>query len=199
MSWKDNSSDELGFEVQYALVVPITRLSRTKWERLVTVPKDTELVVHDEPAYWPDGYVFRVFAYNERGYSRASAPGGSCRADGETLCLQNSRFEVKAEWRQAGGETGVGRVVEERTDDSGMFQFFEPDNWEMLIKVLDGCRTNGRIWVLGAATTDLGYRIVVTDTVTRESRSYENEPGRPAPAIVDTKAFVLPCGDGAGR
>ena len=101
------------------------------------------------------------------------------------------------EWRSAGGDSGPGRVVDERTDDSGLFQFFGPENWEVLIKVLDGCRTNGRFWVLGASTTDLGYRIRVTDTVTDESRSYENEPGQPAPAIVDTQAFSAPC-RGAG-
>ena len=128
----------------------------------------------------------------------ASAPSGSCRADAETLCLQDSRFEVKVNWWKADGESGVGRVVEAGTSDSGLFQFFDPLNWEVLIKVLDGCRTNGRIWVLGASTTDLGYRIVVTDTVTGESRSYVNEPGRPAPAIVDTQAFSVPCRGGAG-
>ena len=101
-------------------------------------------------------------------------------------------------WWKADGESGVGRVVEEGTDDSGMFQFFDPENWEVLIKVLDGCRTNGRMWVLGASTTDLGYRIRVTDTITEESRSYTNEPGRPAPAIVDTEAFSQPCRGGAG-
>ena len=126
------------------------------------------------------------------------APGDPCRADTETLCLQDSRFEVKVNWWSADGESGPGQVVEDRTDDSGLFRFFGADNWEILIKVLDGCEINGRMWVLGASTTDLGYRIVVTDTVTGESRSYENEPGRPAPAIVDTEAFALPCGDGAG-
>lgn len=25
------------------------------------------------------------------------------------------------------------------TKDSGLFRFFDPDNWEVLIKVLDGC------------------------------------------------------------
>ena len=127
----------------------------------------------------------------------AASPAGSCRFDAETLCLQDSRFEVKADWWNASGESGPGRVVYAGTNDSGLFRFFAPLNWEILIKVLDGCGINGRTWVLGAATTDLGYRIVVTDTVTGESRSYENEPGRPAPAIVDTEAFALPCG-GAG-
>ena len=100
-------------------------------------------------------------------------------------------------WWNAAGESGAGRVVDAGTSDSGLFQFFDPENWEVLIKVLDGCRTNGRIWVLGASTTDLGYRIRVTDTVTGESRSYVNEPGRPAPAIVDTQAFSGACVAGA--
>ena len=92
---------------------------------------------------------------------------GSCRvADAETLCLQDSRFEVKMDWLSADGESGrlrrrrAGRA-RRRTDDSGLFRFFDPLNWEILIKVLDGCGINARrwrIWVLGAATTDLGYR-----------------------------------------
>jgi len=100
-------------------------------------------------------------------------------------------------WWNADGGAGGGRLAEDRTDDSGMFQLFGPENWEILIKVLDGCRTNGRMWVLGASTTNLGYRIQVTDTVTGDSRSYENEPGQAAPAIVDTDAFSVPCDDGA--
>ncbi len=128
----------------------------------------------------------------------ASAPSGSCRADAETLCLQDSRFEVKMDWLSTDGESGHGRVVHAGTDDSGMFRFFDPENWEVLIKVLDGCAINQRTWVLGASTTDLGYRIRVTDTITDESRSYMNEPGRPAPAIVDTQAFSVPCRGGAG-
>ena len=127
----------------------------------------------------------------------AAAPAGSCRFDEETICLQDSRFEVKANWWSADGESGPGRAVHAGTNESGLFRFFDPLNWEILIKVLDGCGINGRVWVLGAATTDLGYRILVTDTVSGESRSYVNEPGQPAPAIVDTEAFSGPCDGGA--
>ena len=66
--------------------------------------------------------------------------------------------------------------------------------------MLDGCAENGRVWVLGASTTDLGYRIDVTDTAIGERRRYVNEPGEPAPAIIDTNAFTGACADGgAGR
>ena len=120
----------------------------------------------------------------------ASEPAGSCRPDGETLCLQDSRFSVGVGWWTAGGASGPGKVVREGTNDSGLFWFFDPgDNWEVLIKVLDGCALNGNVWVYGASTTDLGYSIRVTDTVTGAVKEYRNEPGQPAPAITDAAAF----------
>ncbi len=65
----------------------------------------------------------------------------------------------------------------------------------MLIKVLDGCALNGHVWVYGASTTDLGYRIRVTDTATGAGtvKEYRNEPGLPAPAITDATAFPGGC------
>ena len=204
LSWKDNSSDELGFEVQ------VSPQGTEFWGRLFTVPPDTESASIAALArnYLPvmGRNVVRVFTYNERGFSASSprvpgtevtAPAGSCRAGAETLCLRDSRFEVKMDWWSAAGESGAGRVVYAGTNDSGLFWFFNPQNWEVLVKVLDGCAINQRTWVLGASTTDLGYRITVADTVTGESRSYSNEPGRPAPAIVDTEAFSGACGGGA--
>ena len=117
-------------------------------------------------------------------------PVEACRADEETLCLQGGRFEVTgAWWGKYSFDLGPALVVEEGTNDSGLFRFFDPLNWEILIKVLDGCDDNGHMWVLGASTTDLGYRIEVIDRVAGESRTYENELGEAAPAIVDTKAF----------
>ena len=209
LSWNDNSSDELGFAIQAGVLRPDSIGDRQKWWRAATVPPDTESAVFYAPLNFSDEFFVRVFAYNERGFSASSPrvsessfeppprPAGPCRTDAETLCLRDSRFEVKMDWLGADGESGPGRVVDAGTDDSGLFQFFDPLNWEVLVKVLDGCGINGRMWVLGASTTDLGYRILVTDTVTGESRSYSNEPGRPAPAIVDTEAFSGACAAGA--
>ena len=123
----------------------------------------------------------------------AAAPAGSCAADEATRCLLDSRYAVTVEWRREGGEAAPAPVAPEGTNDSALFAFFDPDNWEVLVKVLDGCSTNGHMWVYGASTTDLGYAIRVTDTVTGAVREYRNEPGRPAPAIVDAKAFPGAC------
>ncbi len=123
----------------------------------------------------------------------ASDPAGTCVADAGTLCLQDSRYAVAVEWRTADGNSGAGGVVHEGTNDSGLFRFFSEDNWEVLIKVLDGCALNGHVWVYGASTTDLGYTIRVTDTVTGTVKEYRNQPGLPAPAITDATAFPQGC------
>ena len=123
----------------------------------------------------------------------AAEPAGTCTADAETLCLQDSRYAVTVEWRDGAGGAGAGRVVHAGTNDSGLFSFFDGSNWEVLIKVLDGCAANGHVWVFGGSTTDLGYVIRVTDTATGALKEYRNEPGSPAAAITDVAAFPGGC------
>ena len=122
----------------------------------------------------------------------AAEPAGTCVADATTRCLRDLRYSVTVDWQTADG-SGQGRVVRAGTDDSRIFYFFDRNNWEVLIKVLDGCGLNENVWVFGASTTDLGYAIRVTDTATGTVKEYRNEPGMPAPAITDTKAFAEGC------
>ena len=126
----------------------------------------------------------------------SSSPAGTCESSAERRCLQDSRYAVAVEWRKSDGTTGAGSVVHAGTNDSGLFTFFNRDNWEVLIKVLDGCAVNGHVWVYGASTTDLGYSIEVTDTATGEMREYRNEPGKAAAAITDAEAFEEVCRSG---
>ncbi|MXX74252.1 MAG: PKD domain-containing protein [Holophagales bacterium] len=124
---------------------------------------------------------------------QASEPAGTCEASTETLCLRDSRFTITVDWWRADGTGGAGGVVHEGTNDSGLFRFFEDDNWEVLIKVLDGCPANGHVWVYGASSTNLGYKIQVTDTVSDTVREYRNEAGVAATAIADATAFPDGC------
>ena len=75
------------------------------------------------------------------------------------------------------------------SDDSGLFFFFNEDNVEMLVKVLDGCGITGRFWVFAAATTNVEYTLRVTDTDTGTTKSYFNRLGTASPAITDTAAL----------
>ena len=119
----------------------------------------------------------------------ASDPAGTCTPNDTTVCLRDSRFELRVEWQTADGRSGSGFPVHAGTNDSGVFWFFDRNNWELLVKLLDGCAENGHVWVFSASTTDLGYRITVRDTATGTVKEYRNEPGMPAPAITDVTAL----------
>ena len=124
---------------------------------------------------------------------RASDSAGTCEPDTETLCLLDGRFEVRVEHWADGAERAAASVVHAGTNEAGMFRFFGPDNWEVLVKLLDGCALNGHIWLYAASATDRGFRISITDTVTGEVRHHENRAGKAAPAATVPNAFRFAC------
>jgi hypothetical protein len=101
-----------------------------------------------------------------------------CIADSSTLCLQGGRFQVRAFWRDYADRQGAGKSVP-LGDDSGGFWFFAPDNFELLVKVIDGCGANGRFWFYSAGLTDVDVDLLVTDTWTGQVVAYANALGVP--------------------
>ena len=117
-----------------------------------------------------------------------------CEASATRLCLRQNRFRVEVDWRDFEGDVGAGRVVGYQASDSGLFWFFDPENWELMVKVLDGCGFNDRFWVFASASTNVEYTLRVTDTATGDTKSYFNPLGTLAPAVADTGALAT-CGD----
>ena len=74
--------------------------------------------------------------------------------------------------------------------DSVLFWFFASDNWEQLVKVIDGCGETSRYWVYGAAATDVEAVVRVTDTLRGVVREYNNSLSHQAPALTDSAAFA---------
>ncbi len=140
-------------------------------------------------------YTVRLTAGNAAGSDSQShtvtvqpASTGACQADAETLCLLGGRFEVTVDWSdQYGGGTGTGRAVP-RTDKTGMFWFFNSNNIELLVKVLNGVGVNGHYWVFYGALSDVEYWIQVRDTQTGAIQVYHNEPYNICGGA-DTEAF----------
>jgi len=118
---------------------------------------------------------------------------GMCVPSETAMCLNEGRFRVEVDWRDFKGNTGQAKVVqlvEVESDDSGLFYFFNANNWEMLVKVLDGCKTSfNSYWVFAAATTNVEYTLTVTDSETNDVKTYFNPLGTASPAITDTSAF----------
>ncbi|HEX2252701.1 MAG TPA: hypothetical protein VHQ65_05490 [Thermoanaerobaculia bacterium] len=134
------------------------------------------------PEAMADGLAFLV--------AQELAGSERCTPSDTAHCLQGGRFRVEVDWQTAAGGVGEGHVVPGTASaDSGLFWFFRPDNWELLVKVLDGCAVNGRYWVFAAATTNVGHTLTVTDTATGAAWSHVNPVGRTAPAVTATNAF----------
>ncbi len=106
------------------------------------------------------------------------------------LMLNRSRFTVIFECKDFEGKPCHGRAVDGGTDDSGVFWVFSPDNWEVLVKVLDGRAINDHFWVFAAATTNIEYTFTVIDNKTGAKARYSNPAGKASNAITDTRAFL---------
>lgn len=121
-----------------------------------------------------------------------SAPPAPCTPGPTALCLQGGRYRVEVTWRDFAGKTGAGSVVPGAAADSGLFWFFAPANWELMVKVLDACADSGYHWVFAAATTTVEYTLTVTDTATGATAVYHNPLGQTAVTVTDTQALSCP-------
>jgi len=113
-----------------------------------------------------------------------------CADSSTNLCLNDDRFRVEVSWRDYFDNTGSGQVAPLGSNDSGLLWFFNSNNWEMLVKVLDGCPVNNHYWVFAAATTDVEYTLTVTDTAHDLEVQYPNALGIASPAITEITAFA---------
>ncbi len=120
---------------------------------------------------------------------QVQAGSSDCTPDADTMCLNQGRFKVEVIWTDFAGNSGAGRVVAAGTVDSGLFWFFNASNWELLVKVLNGCNNNNHYWVYAAATTNVAYTLTVTDTQHDAMVEYSNVLGVSSPATTDNRAF----------
>ena len=107
------------------------------------------------------------------------------------LLLNNERFEVRAEWEKRDGTTGVGHPVS-IAGDTGYFWFFQQQNVDVVVKVLNNCQgATHRYWVFAAGLTDVRVELTVLDKVHgTASKTYVNPLRSPFQPIQDTAAFA---------
>lgn len=191
LQWQDHATNETEFRIE-------VKLLGGTYADAGSVPANSTAadVIALTPA---TGYSFRVRAHNASGYSAYSneviaatlAPVAPCVADANTLCLSGGRFRVQVAWKTGTGTTGAASVVPVTSDSSGLLYFFDPNNWEMLIKVLNACGLGTpRYWVFFAATTNVQYTVTVTDTQTGAVKVYFNPLNNSAAAVTDSNAFA---------
>ena len=118
-------------------------------------------------------------AFAPAGKSAAAAcPAGACLG----------AFQISIEWIDpATGATHQASGVP-LSDDSAYFWFFDANNIELIVKVLDGHAVNGHWWVFYGALTDVEYTLRVDWPDRNLSRSYHN-PAHHMESHGDTQAF----------
>lgn len=111
--------------------------------------------------------------------------------ESSALDVLSGRFRLGVQFVDA----NVARVATSRplTAASGYFWFFEPDNVEVLVKMIDACSLTDRFWLFATGLTNVGTALRVEDLSASSSRTYLTLGGAAFPPILDTAAF-----DGCG-
>ncbi len=149
-----------------------------------------------------ESYLFRVGAAGSSGvaFSRSAAftladppPAGSmtgCAAD-ETVAALGGGYDVRACFETPSGARMDASNYHLEASASGLLYFFDRDNVEVLVKVLDGCAVNGHRWVFVAPVTDLAFNLEIVERATGRRFVHRNPKGLTAEPRSDTAAF--PC------
>jgi hypothetical protein len=113
------------------------------------------------------------------------------------LGLHDGRFEVRLEWIDRQGHAHAAPAAT-LTRESGLFWFFDRDNVEMTVKILDGRPLNHAFWLFAASMTDLDYTLTVIDHDLAacdsqgpcpRTRIYHGAPGQNR-NVIDTALFL---------
>ena len=126
------------------------------------------------------------------------AQAGVCAPSATTACLQQGAFEVSVSFDAAGAAfipvvagvpSGSAEFVDDIGDDAAVFEFYDDDQYDALVRVIDGCPINNRYWVFVAGATDAETEITVTESATSNTRIYSSPAGQPFQSVLDTTAF----------
>lgn len=132
-------------------------------------------------------------------WASASPAHALCIPSSTKLCLLDGQFSATLRWSDGGpGGLRDAFVAGPQTDAAGLFYFFanDPDNWEILVKMINGCNTNGRYWVLVSASTGFQWQLTVTNEGSGAVQTFSHPLDGNASGIANFNAFT--CGGPGG-
>ena len=199
LSWADRSDDETGFEVQL-------RQGRNRWSTKSTLPANSTAA--DITGLTPSGrYDFRVRSFNASGRSASntvtivlpSVEYTDCEPTEPLITFKHGyTVSMCVEYL----ERGVGPIVKEdakdyglESDESGILYFFDRDNAEVLVKVLNTCSHSDYIWVFVAPVTTLAFNLRIDEVATERFWEHRNPRGGGA-ATTASAVKEFPCDPG---
>jgi ELWxxDGT repeat protein len=116
-----------------------------------------------------------------------TATSTDCLPSDTGLCLQGNRFRVEIDWRDFHNNTGRATTLP-LTADTGAFWFFNPQNIETIVKVLDGQAVDEHFWTFYGALSNVEYTMTLTDTAIGLTQRYFN-PSNQFASVGDTESF----------
>ena len=202
LSWVDRSDDETGFQVEF-------RQAGGRWRTDSTVPANTTTA--DVTGLTPGGrYDFRVRSVRDRDRSSPSntvtvvlpSTDFTDCVPREPLIMFDHGYTVSMCVEYLEG--GVGPIVKEDaknygldSDESGILYFFDRDNAEVLVKVLNTCAISEYIWVYVAPVTTLAFNLRIDEVGTDRFWEHRNPRGG-GDAATASALKHFPCDPGAG-
>lgn len=117
---------------------------------------------------------------------------GTGNYDGRVAELLGGRFKVWVTGSDFSSTPFVGKTAPLASTDSAIFYFFQPANFELLVKIVNGCGLNSRFWVFYAATTNVDFYLYVDDTFDSAPGIYYHNPlgTQYATSVADSDAFA---------
>jgi hypothetical protein len=110
-----------------------------------------------------------------------------CRPGPTALCLVDGRFRAELFWHDSSGRRGDGYALP-WSSESGAFWFYDYDNPEAVVKLIDGTGGNDAFWLFLGPLTDAHGALTVTDVTNGQTRRFPEVPG-PLAAFADVEVF----------
>ena len=133
-------------------------------------------------------------AFRCTGSDNGTPPGepDDSPCSGDTCLLQGKRFRVKARYSNAGAPSrSAGAVEAALADSAGLFSG-DSDGPELLVRIVNQCRSTGYWEVYAGVASDADFSVAVRDTDTNELKWFRVRDGRSA---ADTEGFACTDGD----
>jgi len=172
------------------IAIQFTTFSGTSGEFDVITCQNTSCMINgvNGPLGAPTGTINADPHLGGSNVTQITYTNGTCTPSSTALCLSGGRYRVTADW-QSPGAAGSGNAVA-LTPDTGYFWFFDQNNIEIVIKVLNACGVNNGYWVFAAGLTNVNVVLTVTDTKTGFVRTYINPQNVAFSPVQDTAAFA---------
>ena len=119
------------------------------------------------------------------GGGEGNGVAAACR--GDTCILHGQRFRVKARYSKDGNPGRSARTVEAALADSAGLFSGDSDSPELLVQIVNQCRTTGYWGVYAGVASDAEFSVAVRHVETNELKWFRTRDGQ---SIADTEAFA---------